>query len=180
MAFGSLDFKASKFRNPANNQRYTRSLFFETNASNPDNILYTLKRQDHNNYPSLYRLYIEEEDPTEFDFANRYFEDYDHWLVLTNTEWFKPYISQWRDELQRKLTARAMKIIKAEAEGKGRNALAAAKYLMERGWETREEKKKIIDDARHAAQANEMSREDEEMIKAAERIGLKLVSDNTG
>lgn len=178
MAFDHGSYEPNKFRHPRNNARFTRQLFYEYGfKTDKQYVLYTLKRTDHEGYPSLYRLYIEMEDVTEWEFANKYFEDFDHWQVLCECEWFKPLIRQWRDELQRKLTARGLAVVKNEAMGGGRNALAAAKYLMERGWESKEEKLKMTKDAKEAIkkEAQRIAEEEQSLNDAMERVGLRVV-----
>lgn len=171
------EYPESKFRSPENNARYTRHLFFEQAVHGKEKVLYTLKRREHLGYPSLYQLYMDMEDITEWEFANAYFEDYDHWLMLCECEWFKPYIIAWREELRRKLVARGLKVVKAEAEGNGRNSLAAAKYLMERGWESKEEKQRLTKEAKEliSKEAQKMASESQALDETMERIGLKVV-----
>jgi hypothetical protein len=97
---------------------------------------YTLKNEDvvkdGVNYFSLYKLYMEMEDTTEYEFASRYLIDWQHWVMLTNQEWFKPYVERWREELSLKLEARYLEQLKIAAMGEGREALQANKYLLER------------------------------------------------
>lgn len=120
-----------KFR-AANGQYLTSGLFLETDKGAEGNKpLYTLKPYDHKGLPSLKRLYLEAEDPTEFDFACTYLEDYAHWERLCNTAYFRPHVEQWRKELALKLKSRALKaIIKDAVDGK----YDANKFLVANGW----------------------------------------------
>lgn len=126
--------KTSKFRN-ATNTRILKGLFFETTPSDKSSVVYTLKDQDHLGYPSLFCLYMEAEDQTEYEFAETYLDGYEHWEMLCDCSWFKPYVQRWRKELELKLKARYLAQIKAAAEGDSPQALANAKYLLEKGWE---------------------------------------------
>ncbi len=121
-----------KFR--ANNGNYlTHGLFLETvnGEQNPQDCSYTLKPYDHKGRPSLKRLYLEMEDATEFEFANKHLEDFPHWEKLCRSPFFKDHLEQWRKELGLKLKARALRmIIKDAAEGK----YDANKFLVANGW----------------------------------------------
>ena len=126
----------SRFRDPRTNQRYTKSLFLEESYLDKSNVLYTLKDEDHLGYISLYKRYMEMADPYEIHFAEAYFDGWEHWQMVCNTLWMKPYIERWRLELGLKMKARALATIREIAQTethKGR--LAAAKILLEGGWE---------------------------------------------
>lgn len=121
-------------------RRPLQTLFWETRAQYPDSesIKYTLKDHDHNGYLSLYRLYMEMEDTTEWEFAQTYLEDYQHWVKLCEATWFKPYVTRWRHELQAKLRARALRAIKSVANADDKDSYAANKYLLDKGYATPE------------------------------------------
>lgn len=130
-----------KFRNSSNG-RYLKGLFYETTPSDKSSVSYTLKDWDHTVddvvYPSLYRLYLSKEDLTEYEFANEYLDGWEHWEMLTNCSWFKPYVDRWRKELSLKIKARALNRLKAEASSSSKNAFLANKYLVEKGWVEKE------------------------------------------
>ncbi|MEK9895641.1 MAG: hypothetical protein VW518_04345 [Burkholderiaceae bacterium] len=84
----------------------TQSLVIE--YKNPDFVApYTLKDVDTDGAVSMYRLYMEIADPTEYDTAIKLLDSWEHWQLLTGDNyvrsWFKPYISKWRSELNSKL-----------------------------------------------------------------------------
>lgn len=135
----------NKFRN-SNGRRYLQGLFYETTLSDKGTVVYTLKEQDHEvevvdqttgvrerrTYPSLYRLYMEEADITEYTFATKHLDGWSHWQELCSARWFEPFLTAWRDELSRKLEAlynARMEAIAADLANKG--ALAANKSLLE-------------------------------------------------
>jgi hypothetical protein len=130
-----------KFRNSTNG-RYLKGLFFETTGSDKASVSYTLKDWDHTVdgivYPSLYRLYLEQEDLTEYEFANAHLDGWEHWEMLTSATWFKPYVERWRKELSLKIKARALNRLKAEAASSSKNAFLANKYLVDKGWVDKE------------------------------------------
>lgn len=115
----------------------TLSLFLEI-AYDKDAI-YTLKGYDHTHegktYISLKRLYLECSDPLEYEFATKYLADWDHWQKICNNKVLAQHIEKWRFELELKLRAEGVQRVIKSARGKG-NWLAA-KFLAEKGWETR-------------------------------------------
>lgn len=116
----------------------TQGLFLEINYD--DTAIYTLKGYNHTHkgkeYPSLQLLYLEEEDPTEYDFANKYLLNWKHWKRICENKVLLRYIVTWREELELKMKARAVKEMQALVNSENGN-FQAVKYLMERGWEKR-------------------------------------------
>ena len=121
--------------------RYTRGLFFETTLQDKSSVVYTLKDEDHEGYPSLYRLYMDMADTTEFEFSNKYLDGHDHWKKLSETTWFKPYVERWREELRLKLEAIYRARLEQMAADGGKEALAATKTLLEINRKATERKK---------------------------------------
>ena len=128
-------------------------MFFEQTLADKSSVVYTLKDWDHSVestdasgvatvkvYPSLYRLYMEMEDLTEYEFANKYLDGWEHWEMLNACEWFKPYVERWRKELTLKVQARALKALRAEAQSSSKNSFVANKFLVDRGWVDKSEK----------------------------------------
>lgn len=111
----------------------TKSLFFETSLDK-SKVQYTLKDFDHNGYPSLYLLYMKEGDPIEYSFAKKHLDSWSHWELLCNSTWFKPYVERWRKELELRTKSEALEKLTKLAEGEGRDAAMANKYLLESGW----------------------------------------------
>jgi hypothetical protein len=125
-----LDHDFGKFKD-GNGKYRTLSLFLEYRGANEP--LYTLKKYTlPGNPPSLYQLYLEEADPTEFNFALKYFGGlYEHWEVITNCNWFKPYVAEMRKDLSIKLQAdhyQQMKLLAVLATKQG-DKIAALKWL---------------------------------------------------
>lgn len=120
-------------------------------------VLYTLARTS-NEYPSLYELFMIEEDFTEFEFAKKFFESYQHWKELTNQAWFMPHIAEWREELELKVKARNLKsLIDKATEDSG-----VAKYLLGNKW--------VNDAQKHNPVVNLRGRPSKEEIKAHLRL----------
>jgi hypothetical protein len=115
----------------------TQSLFLEMGYK--DSAVYTLK-EDHYEYegkilPSLKRLYLECEDPTEYEFASKYLLGWRHWKRLCDNRLLRPYIDEWREELEVKLRCRGVKAAIEQATKGG--SFQAAKWVSDRGWEIR-------------------------------------------
>lgn len=123
----------SKFKTD-NGLYYISSLFLEKTYHDTSVVLFTLKDHDHRGYLSLYRLYIEMEDLTEYEFANKYLDGWKHWELLSGADWFQPFILRWRKELELKIKARALRAVMEESASGGKNAYLANKYLIEKGW----------------------------------------------
>ena len=115
----------------------TLSLFLEI-AYDKDAI-FTLKDYDHEyngkTYVSLKRLFLEESDPTEYQFATKYLAGWDHWQKISANKVLAMHIDKWRIELELKLRSEGVRWIVNSARKK-QNWLAA-KFLAEKGWEVR-------------------------------------------
>jgi len=123
----------------------TQGLFYETRTEGYQAI-FTLKDYDYkvgdNVYLSLKRIYLEIADPTEYRFAIEVFGNWKHWLALCSSKAMMEHISTWREELEIKLASQAIKAIIHTASNEGAKGTVAAKYLAERGWESRATKAK--------------------------------------
>jgi hypothetical protein len=125
------------FRNEFN-QLLTRALFLEVNVTTPEQVKYTLSRFDKTldgrTIPSLYRLYVEMADITEYEFALKYFEGWDHWQGIANSWYLKDLVAKWREEVEVKIQTEALKAIQAEAMADTKYSYAANRYLADKGW----------------------------------------------
>ena len=121
----------------SNGIKLTRALFVETNTT-PDasHVLYTLRDDDHpKGYKSIYKAYLEMEDLSEYEFATTFFGTMRHWRYLCDQDWFKPYVKEMREDLQRKLKSRALAKIRGEAsDPDNKNYFQANKYLADKGY----------------------------------------------
>lgn len=119
----------------------TQGLFLETSYANTENVMYTLKSRDYvykgKTLPSIKRLYLEMEDPTEYHFAYKYFLDWDHWQRIKNNALIAKQMKGWREELDVRVAAmgiRAMMDLALDAE---KPNFQAANFLAERKWDKR-------------------------------------------
>lgn len=112
----------------------TQGLFLEIGYS--DSAIYTLKDDDHEyngrKLVSIKKLYLEMEDTTEYEFANKFFLGWSHWQRICNNKVLRKYIDEWRIELDLKLRARAVKLMIEQADSGGYQAV---KWLADRGWD---------------------------------------------
>ena len=114
----------------------TQSLFLEI-GYHTDRAVYTLKDEDHefegNTYLSLKRLFLEMEDPTEYEFGNTYLLGWQHWQRLNANKALSQHFEAWREELELQLRAQGIRaIIDQSADEKG---FQAAKWLADKGWD---------------------------------------------
>lgn len=121
---------------------FLRALFFETTLADKSTVVYTLKDHDHLGYPSLYRLYMEADDPTEYTFAVAHLDSWEHWQRLCRAPWFKPYVTRWRKELQVRTRARALLKVRDIAASGSKEAFQANKFLLSGQWQSEGEGKR--------------------------------------
>lgn len=114
----------------------TASLFVETIQK--DQLaagfvpLYTLRGKT--GYEDLHDVYMQESDPTEYNFALRAFGSWEHFRKMEGLNWFMAHLRIWRDELEVKLRSQGIREL-TKASKKGTRGISAAKYLAEKGWE---------------------------------------------
>lgn len=117
----------------------TQGLFLEINYDERFAV-YTLKDYDHTYngkvYPSLKALYLKEEDPTEYIFASKYLLGWNHWQRMCENKALAKHINEWRNELELKLRAQAVRALRDMCNSENGN-FQAAKFLADRGWEKR-------------------------------------------
>lgn len=85
---------------------------------------------------NLYDLYMKfaVDDPTEMDFVDAVFGDVYFWSVLCEAPYFKRHLEEWRVLAAHGRKQKAFRIIVDEVKNNGKNAMAAAKYLIEEPW----------------------------------------------
>lgn len=107
----------------------TIALFWET-ALEEDraHVKWTLKRKEHKGYPSLYQIYMDRADPTEYFFALETIGGWEQWERISSSSYLKPTIDRWRKELEVKIKAQALLAIHTKALA---GDVSAAKYLIE-------------------------------------------------
>lgn len=116
----------------------TQSLFLEVGYS--DYAVYTLKEYDYpykgKHYPSLKKLYLKEEDPTEYAFAEKHLLGWQHWKRLCENKVLAKHIDEWREEMELKIRSQAVRDMMNLCASENGN-FSAAKFLADKGWEKR-------------------------------------------
>lgn len=121
------------------NALITRGLFLEPNWGRPnvkpEYQIYTLDTKDKDGYISVYRVYMELMDPTEYKIATELFEGPHHWQRICECEWFQPFLEAMRRDLRSKIKSLAVEQIINEANDENsKNRFAALKYLADGGY----------------------------------------------
>lgn len=166
----------------------TQSLFWEyaflNNGREEDNVLdplFTIKDQDivrdGITYPSLKKIYMSYDHVPgfEYDFALDVFNSWDHWVKLADnsTADVKATIRSWREELEIKIKAKAIKAVMNASLTDDAKGFNAAKYLADKGYAPtrgRPSKEEVEREKRIQVGVSK------ELEADMERLGLKVVS----
>jgi hypothetical protein len=160
----------TKFTN-TNGVRLMKSLFAETCDVPTAAPVYTLYDFDKDGRPSLYRLYMEMADPTEYQFAKAYLHDWKHWKALCASDWFRPYVDRWREELELLVKSKILMRVINDSLEDGKEGQSAAKFLLEKGWGDKATKgRPSKEDIRQAA--DRMAENGNRLDSDIQRLGL--------
>lgn len=118
--------------------------------------------------------FVELGDPTGYDWAMKYLDSYDHWIRLMKTEWFRVQYESALAELLMKFKAAALKRIQEiQTSANEGQALAASKYMAERGWEKsgrgRPSKEEVT------GEMKKLTRDIEQTDQDFDRLGLQVI-----
>jgi hypothetical protein len=166
-------------------QIITRGLFYEM-APDKSAVLYSLTDIDKDLgdgrvAKSLKKLYLKMGDITEYDFAHKYFYNWQHWQEVANASWMKKIVAKWREELEVLIQADALKMIQAEAIANTKYSYAANRYLADKGWKVTADQKVEKKASRGAGrpskaqvaeEANRMAMEAHSVEDDLKRLGL--------
>jgi len=121
------------------------SLFWENRFMTKNKSpLYTLADYDKTeDCKSMYLIYMEHD--SEYEAAKVLLNSWDHWIALTNSNFFKPYVAKWRIEKDLRDDALARKCLLEEARN---GSVSAAKAIIQeqkavRGRPSKQEKAKL-------------------------------------
>lgn len=112
----------------------TISLFYEnyTSSSVKYNPLYTLKDEDitvdGKVLPSIQRLYLELNDPTEWLVATTLFGGWRHWETLCAQVWFKDIVDSLRYQLDLKIKSAAIQALLNTHTSESQKFIAKGEY----------------------------------------------------
>lgn len=115
------------------------------------------------------KTYVEVSDPTDYRAAKVLIGNWDHWLMLMQVARFAEEVKKWRIEVEVKLRSEA--ILSTIKHSKSIGGTAAAKWLAEGGYTSRDKRKKA-DKEEEAAIAKETK---SKVKDDAERLGLSVV-----
>jgi hypothetical protein len=73
---------------------------------------------------------MEVADITEFEFANKFFESYQHWKKICETTWMQPVLAEWREELELSIRSMALNFLIEKSS----STVDVAKYLLNNNW----------------------------------------------
>lgn len=111
----------------------TQSLFWEeSKAGKSQDAPFSLKRyQLEGNPPSMYLLYMEIADPTEYKFAMEVLGDWDHWQTLQSCKWFQEHVDIWRADLKAKLRSQHYETMReiSKTASKTSDRITATRWL---------------------------------------------------
>lgn len=111
----------------------TQSLFLETNNTE-NKAMFTLKDDPYTKngvtYPSLKRIYLSYDDPTEWQFVMDVFGNWRHWERICGNKILRAYVDQWRMEHEIMLRSKGVRAVVGLAQDKE----SAAKWLAEGKW----------------------------------------------
>jgi len=155
----------------------TVSLFYEL-AIKQEEAKWTMKEEDRMEkgikYPSLKAIYLAMDHIpyNEYEFAEKYFGSWEHWDRLSNEsdKRLVTMVSGWRTEMEVKLRAAALKQIIAEGKSGGASALAAAKYIAEKGYDKKAGRPTKASIAKETKVQSGIATA---LLEDAERIGLE-------
>lgn len=163
-----------------NNCWRTKSLFFEQHRDiQPDDRagdpIFSLD-QDRPGLINARTTFVELLDVTGYQWAIKYLNSWEHFEYLCRSSWFQEYLQEWRNEIQTNLKSYAISRITqiATASENEAQALAAAKYLAEAGWEKHGRGRPSKSEVR-----GEMKRLTDKISNVdadAERLGLTVIA----
>ena len=123
----------SKFRTKDKNIPLIEELFFEyAKLEGRPYALYSVYPFDRSDesgrtFIGLAKVYVDMADTSEYSFAMKYFESWDHWLKVRNNVRINPHVEKWSKELEHKLRKEAFDRIKEMAEN---GSLEANKFIV--------------------------------------------------
>lgn len=133
-------FKPDKTKFKDEKGRYIVQGLFLEDRYNADMAVYTFDGEDKEykgkTFYSLKKLYLAHCDPIEYNFANTYLYDWNHWQRMCKNRLLSSHIDQWREELQLHLIGEGVATMIDLACNN--DSYQAAKYLADRGWDKSE------------------------------------------
>ena len=132
-------------------------------------------KEENKLYPSLKKIYMSYDHVPghEYEFATERLGGWEHWIRLTKGFQTRAFIAQWREELEIKIKANAIKsMIKTSIEG-GSPGTTASKWLAEKGYVPTRGRPSKEEKAGFLKQEDAVNKEIEDDLA---RVGLKIVN----
>jgi len=107
--------------------------------------------------PSVRDHYMRACDPTGYTTATALFEGWQHWERIFAAKQFACHLDVWKDELEVLMRSETIQSLYISATTEGSKGIAAAKYIVERGWEKSKpvsDRQQALMDRRAAKMAN--------------------------
>lgn len=121
----------------------------------------------------VHSTFLECDDPTGYTWAMKYLEDYEVYKRLLKYDWFSTKINQLCEEIVRRKKAKAFTRLEQILEdGNDSQALAAARYILEEGWEKSPAKRGRPSKAEVEGERKAAARLTKEEQEDADRISL--------
>jgi len=144
----------------------TTSLFRETIEDSAKKAGYspvmTLREFEVDGLPSMHNMFIEDRDVTGYTTCMRTVGVWRYWKRLWANKVLKAHMDAWIEELEVMLAAEGLQKMR------GNDSPAAAKYLMEKGWDKkagRPSKQQVENEAKRQAQVDNDLKDDAERIR---------------
>lgn len=164
-----------------NNIWYTRQLFWEQQQLLPRESriiepIFSLS-SDKPGLINARATFVALDDPTGYEWAEKYLGSWAHWEKLIECPWFAPHLEDWKREIDVKGVNKAVQRIKEIAVGESSQALPANRYIAEKGWEKARGRPSKSEIKGELLKATKRVEEHEEDMK---RIGLLKVVNKDG
>jgi len=173
----SRKYDFSILKDPQGRYR-TQSLFYETSSSSEFSEayppLFTTKADDHKGFLSLKKIYFSYDHipGMEYEFALEVFNSWDQWIKLSTESILRATIAEWREELDIRLKANAIKSILATSREESPRGLQAARYMADRGYQVKRGRPSKAETERERKVAAGVSAD---LQNDMERLGLTIV-----
>lgn len=159
------------------NQWRTRNLFLEL-RSRTETPMFTIYDEDRKGCKSLKKIYMSYNHIPgyEYDFAVNELGGWEHWQILQGTSSLKEMIQQWKNELDIKIKAKALRnVMYVASDKKNAQQLSASRYLADKGYVPKDESRGRPSKSEREAKLKEDIKIKEELADDMTRLGIKVV-----
>lgn len=123
---------------------------------------------------SLYLLYLEYGDPSEYSFALGTLGDWQHWCELRDCAFFKPYLIKMREALKAKIDSETLLAAKEVLRGpQGTGTLQAAKWLRDAVSDQTKSKRGRPSNDEVKNEVKRLAQDEKDLVADLQRINTK-------